>query len=159
MFLIRHSICKGDLSLDPGITKEGIELIRKKAKFFVNKNIRIILHSPKRRCVESAMLIYELTNACAMYSIDKLREIHPSLLYRPIYPQYYSEYSRAVFVTKNIILPNFSNPGLIIISHRNLLNFSLRYIGFLESDDFFNIPCAVIDCNNDKNKRCIVPLS
>jgi len=163
MLLIRHSICEGDLSLDPGITSAGFELIRNKANKIIKRNIRLILHSPKRRAVETASLFYDLTKANIMLCVDELREIHPFVLSdnkSTVHPDYF----RAESVILNHIMPNLNDSRVIIVSHRNLLNFVLRYIGYCKSIDLFRNPCTIIDINEDivggghgKTKRSIIP--
>ena len=143
MLLLRHGACTDDYPADPGLTFQGRSQVESRAMLLRGAGIREIVHSGKRRAVETAALVAALVRVDRTRVVPELREVAPVVFQHPS-ADMCPDCARAVAVCETMLRHWIGRHDLLVVSHHNLLLFALRYLaGPTNVDPFFDFCSGV----------------
>ena len=125
MLLLRHGECASDYASDPCLTTLGRSQTEARAEQLVGTGIAEIVHSDKRRAAETAGILAARLGVGRLRMFPELREVSPAVLAESYVPSD-ADRLRAEAVCDELIIPWIARCDLLVVSHHNLLLFSLR---------------------------------
>lgn len=124
MILMRHGDCYPDYENDPGLSPAGYARIRHSSASLLSYPLCVILHSDKRRTLETVRTLQAVLPKVATESHRALREIHPLALQ----DAQHEDALRAAAAFERFIQPHLGKP-VLLVAHRNILHFFCRQLG------------------------------
>lgn len=132
MILMRHGDCFPDYENDPGLTAAGYARIADAAARLLGYPLTVILHSDKRRTVETVNTLQAALPKLATESHPALREIHPLALQDPRH----EDALRAAAAFERFVQPHLGKP-VLLVAHRNILHYFCRQLGLANCFEAF----------------------
>lgn len=124
MILMRHGDCFLDYENDPRLTPAGYARIRHASSRLLPYRFTVILHSDKRRAIETVQTLQALLPEVATESHPALREIHPLALQ----DARHEDALRAAAAFERFVRPHLGKP-VLLVAHRNILHYFCRRLG------------------------------
>ena len=124
MILMRHGDCFPDYENDPGLSPAGYARIRHASYSLLSYPFSVILHSDKRRTIETVATLQALLPKVATECHPALREIHPLALQ----DAQHEDALRAAAAFQRFVRPHLGKP-VLLVAHRNILQFFCRQLG------------------------------
>jgi len=124
MILMRHGDCFPDYENDPGLSLAGYARIRHSSSSLLRYSLTVILHSDKRRTIETVHTLRAVLPKVASESHPALREIHPLALQ----DAQHEDALRAAAAFERFVRPHLGKP-VLVVAHRNILQFFCRQLG------------------------------
>lgn len=124
MILMRHGDCFPDYENDPGLSPAGYDRIRESSHSLLPYRIDLILHSDKRRAIETVHTLRTVIPTIPAEIHPVLRELHPLALLG----ERHADAVRAEAAFDRLVRPNLGKP-VLLVAHRNILTYFCRRLG------------------------------
>ena len=135
LILMRHGECGVDYSADPGLTTAGAAALRARAVGLRGLGIDMVVHSAKRRAVQSVEVLAEFLPGVPTLCCAELREISPLALDGA--DRGGGDAARAKVQFERWVRPSLLRGTRLILAHRNILRFFARALGCDDHPELF----------------------